>query len=185
MGVLPSNKSKSSEQIHPGVFQDGKFSYGQRTDETPGLASEGGSYFLVPIHPDHHRYIPLTSSDIPVLLPALLSVLCPKSFHKADETSSGIPKGERYKINSLAGRHAGGQQVPRGGKGTCSLNQISLWVPGADHLQKKSQLKPLQDVVFLRYHISKVTLNISLDEAGSNKFVERVISVNLTDCCLC
>ena len=107
--VLPSNKSKSSERIHPGgAFQDGELSYDKRTGETPGMASEGGPKGCVlsdpnPPRPPQIPPVSVARSDIPVLLPAIRSVLCSESVHKANETSGGIPEGERNETDNLSG----------------------------------------------------------------------------------
>ena len=141
--VLPSNKSKSSEHIHPGgAFQDGELLYDKITGETLGMASEGGPKGCIlsgpnPPRPPQIPPVLVARSDIPVLLPAIWSVLCSESVHKADETSGGIPEGERNETDNLSGRHAGDQQLPRGGKGICPFNQGSLRFPGADHQRKE------------------------------------------------
>ena len=103
--VSPGNKSESSEHVHPaGAFQDGELSYDKGTGETPGMASKGGPQECVLSGPSSPRPpqippVPVARSDISVLLPAM----CSESVHKADETSGGIPEGERNETDHLFG----------------------------------------------------------------------------------
>ena len=135
----PGNKSESSERVHPGgAFQDGELSYDKGSGETPGMASKGGPQGCVLSGPSSPRPpVPVARSDIPVLLPAIRPVLCSESVHKADETSGGIPEGERNETNHLFGRHTGDQQLPGGSKGMCPFNQGSLQFPGLNHQRKE------------------------------------------------
>ena len=107
--VSPGNKPESSEHVHPGgAFQDGELSYDKGTGETPGMASKVGPQGCVLSGPSSPRPpqippVPVARPDTPVLLPAIRPVLCSESVHKADETSGGIPEGERNKTNNLFG----------------------------------------------------------------------------------
>jgi len=53
-------------------------------------------YLLVPIHPDHHKYlVSMGRSEVPVLLSTIWPLMCSKSFYKTDEASSGLHEGKR------------------------------------------------------------------------------------------
>ena len=45
--------------------------------------------------------ISVTGSDLPILLPAIRFILCPKSIYKTDEASGGIPEGEKNEIDNF------------------------------------------------------------------------------------
>ena len=192
----PGNKPESSEHVHPGgAFQDGELSYDKGTGETPGMASKGGPQGCVLSGPSSPRPpqippVPVARPDIPVLLPAIRPVLCSESVHKADETSGGIPEGERNEINNLFGRHTGDQQLPGGSKGTCPFNQGSIQFPGPNHQRKEITTGALTGgSIFGVSHFNSDYEHLSAvrkdeeNSARSNAFVEGSVSVNLADCC--
>ena len=120
----------------------GELSYDKGTGETPGMASKGGPQGCVLSGPSSSRPpqippVPVARPDIPILLPAIRPVLCSESVHKADETSGGIPEGERNETNNLFGRHTGDQQLPGGSKGICPFNQGFIQFPGPNHQRKE------------------------------------------------
>ena len=92
------------------------------------MASKSGPQACVLSGPSSPRLpqIPPIPVAMPVLLPAIQPVLCSESVHKADETSGGIPEGERNETNHLFGRHTGDQQLSGGSKGICPFNKGSL-----------------------------------------------------------
>ena len=159
------------------------------------MASEGGPKGCVlsgpnPPRPPQIPPVSVARSDIPVLLPAIWSVLCSESVHKADETSGGIPEGERNETDNLSRRHAGDQQLPRGGKVICPFNQRSLRFPGADHQRKEITTGTLTGgSIFGVLHFNSDHEHLSAvrkdekDSARSDTLVEGGVSVNPTDCC--
>jgi len=106
-GVPPSSELEGFEQAHSrGAFQNGGLSYGegscrdQRLDgevrlERCLLSSTSG--------PPEISSIPVAGSHLSVSLPSIWPVLCSLDIYKADEASSGLPKGERHQTNNLSG----------------------------------------------------------------------------------
>ena len=148
----PSNKSKSSEHIHPGgAFKNGELSYHKRTGETPGMASEGGPKGCVlsgpnPPRPPQIPPVSVARSDIPVLLPAIQSVLCSESVHKA-VVAFLRERGMRliiYLDNMLV--ISSSQEEA---KEYVFLIRDLFGSLGLIINERKSQLEPSQEVVFL------------------------------------
>lgn len=82
-------------------------------------------------------------------------------------------------------------QFPGRIDGKCTLDQGSLWGPGADHqLQEVIAGSPTGDSVLGVPHINSVHEDCPANgkdeknSAGGNTFVERDNSVNSADCCL-
>ena len=159
------------------------------------MASKGGPQGCVLSGPSSPRPpqippVPVARPDIPVLLPAIRPVLCSESVHKADETSGGIPEGERNETNNLFGRHTGDQQLPGGSKGICSFNQGSIQFPGPNHQRKEITTGALTGgSIFGVSHFNSDYEHLSAvrkdeeNSARSEAFVEGGVSVNPADCC--
>ena len=111
---IPSgNKPEGIEQLHSrGTLQDGRVSYGKGNDQTTRLVSEDRSKGRISIIPNTLKplQIPPVSLAIPeisVQLSAFQTVMCTSSVYKTNETSTGLPEGERNEIDNLPGRHTG------------------------------------------------------------------------------
>ena len=63
------------------------------------------AYFLMSIDPSLQS-VSTARYNIPVLLPAVWSILCLLYLHKVDETSSEFSEGERNQTNHISGRPA-------------------------------------------------------------------------------
>ena len=173
----------------------GELSYDKGTGETPGMASKGGPQGCVLSGPSSSRPpqippVPVARPDIPILLPAIRPVLCSESVHKADETSGGIPEGERNETNNLFGRHTGDQQLPGGSKGICPFNQGSIQFPGPNHQRKEITTGALTGgSIFGVSHFNSDYEHLSAvrkdeeNSARSDAFVEGGVSVNPADYC--
>ena len=139
--ILSSNKPEGIEQLHSReTLQDGRVSYGKGNDQTIRLVSEGRSKGCIPISPNTPEppQIPPVSLAIPeisVQLSAFRTVMCTLSVYETNETSSGLPEGERNEIDNLPGRHTGDVRLSRGINKTSEFDPRSVLCAGSDNQQ--------------------------------------------------
>ena len=63
--------------------------------------------------------------------------MCTSSVYKTNETSSGLPEGERNEIDNLPGRHTGDVQVSGGVTKTSDSNPRPVLCAGSDNQQQE------------------------------------------------
>ena len=138
-----NNKPEGIEQSHSrGTLQDGRVSYGQGNEQATRLVSEDRSKGCIPISPNTPEppQIPPVSLVIPeisVQLSAFWTVMHTSSVYETNETSSGLPEGERNEIDNLPGRHTGDVRVSGGVNKTSESDPRSALCAGSDNQQQE------------------------------------------------
>ena len=141
--IPSSNKPEGIEQLHSrGTLQDGRVSYGKGNDQTTRLVSEDLSKGCISISPNtlEPPQIPPVSLAIPeisVQLSAFRTVMCTSGVYKTNETSSGLPEGERNEIDNLPGQHTGDVGVSGGVNKTSESDPRSVLCAGYDNQQQE------------------------------------------------
>ena len=111
--------------------------------------------------------------------------MCTLSVYKTNEASSVLPEGERDEINNLPGQHIGdvrvsGRQV--------NLIQDLFSVLGLTINSRKSQLSPVQELIFLGHQVSTAQRRIFRrfrKFAAKHSSCRKVIGNNLGAGCIC
>ena len=63
--------------------------------------------------------------------------MCTSSVYKTNETSSGLPEGERNEIDNLPGQHTGDVRVSGGVNKTSDSDPRSVLCAGSDNQQQE------------------------------------------------
>ena len=174
----PHNQPQISKQVCSTCsLQDGGNSIPEGYYSSTGFHDQTGSERHLFFHPSTSHSsdvseLQMERENIPIHLLTIWSLKCTSHIHKSNETSHWVPEVSRHSDGSLPGRHAN-PWSDQGGSFEMAVSCPEL-LENLGFLinYDKSELEPMQSLVFLGFLINTVTMEIKLPKEKVSQAVQ-------------